>query len=367
MSNHDDANDWFLSSEHFLGTDFRVLGIFIGVTIAIGAGIGLYFLRREGLNSLGFKLIAHVIALMIPIGWIGLSIGSNLAGDGRDASSISIAASIAFSSLLIVLTLISLNRQLANHVKTLNDAALTVAQGNLRAPEAFLQASSRDIFSTFYRSFVKMLEELQQLVRDILSASIRVAGTAQEIAASSTEVSSSSTSISGIMEKISQGASRQVQQIIDATEAEKELEITIITSFQEIFESLELVQEISEETNLLALNASIEAQRAGEAGRGFAIVAQNVRRLSDDSRTYADEILNILNQIEAKIKQNHKRIADSISEIRVVSEDVAAASEEVSASAEEQAATLQEMTATTQELATLANQLEETVKKFKIE
>jgi len=200
-----------------------------------------------------------------------------------------------------------------------------------------------------------------------MSAATRVSGTAEELAASASEVSSSSNVISSIMEKISHGSTQQVDKILKAGSAEKELETTIQTSFDQIFESLELVQEISEETNLLALNAAIEAQRAGEAGKGFSIVAQNVRRLSDDSRTYADEILSVLNTIESKIRENQKNIANIIDEIRVVSEDVAASSEEVSASAEEQTATLEEMSAATAGLAGLAAKLEDTVKRFKIE
>ncbi|OLS28563.1 MAG: putative methyl-accepting chemotaxis protein YoaH [Candidatus Heimdallarchaeota archaeon LC_2] len=367
------ANDPpILDGNQFLGTSFNVLFLFIFSGAIVAFLVGLFFMRREGIESLTFKLILHLLALFIPISWIGLSIGSNINStskilelDGYILTNLIVTAVITLSITIGVLS--SLSRQLENHIVGLNEAALVVSHGDLRPPKEFLEASSKDIFSQFYRSFVKMLSELENLVREIMTAATRVAGTAEEIAASSSEVSTSSSTISSIMEKISQGATEQVDQIQKAANAEKELGITIQESFDEIFESLELVQEISEETNLLSLNAAIEAQRAGEAGKGFSIVAQNVRRLSDDSRTYADEILSVLNQIESKIKDNQGNIADIISDIRVVSEDVAASSEEVSASAEEQSATLQEMTAATQELALLASKLEETVNRFRIE
>ncbi|MHA2100076.1 MAG: methyl-accepting chemotaxis protein [Candidatus Kariarchaeaceae archaeon] len=372
MANNSTDGVVIIDETQFLGTSFNVLFLFIFSGAVVALLVGLYFMRREGFDSLTFKLIVHLLVLFIPISWVGLTIGSNLNEDvnifdmgTRALSNLIVTALI--TSIITIVVLISLARQLEKHVLGLNEAALIVSHGDLRPPREFVDASSKDIFSQFYRSFVRMLTELQNLVNDIMKAATRVAGTAEEIAASSSEVSSSSTTISSIMEKISQGTAQQVDQIQKAASAEKELENTIQESFDEIFESLELVQEISEETNLLALNAAIEAQRAGEAGKGFSIVAQNVRRLSDDSRTYADEILNVLNQIETKIKDNQHQIADIISDIRVVSEDVAASSEEVSASAEEQSATLEEMTAATQELASLAVRLEDTVNRFRTE
>lgn len=372
MANETLSDVQVINGKVFLGTPIEVVGLFIISGALIAALVGLFFLRREGAGSLTLKLILHILALFIPISWIGLTVGSNLQGgydplfNNRNVQ-INLAITFSVSLILAIIILFMLSRQLENHITILNRAASTVAHGNLRPPKEFLNVSSRDIFAQYYKSFVNMLEELQRLVRDIMAAATRVSGTAEELAASASEVSSSSNVISSIMEKISHGSTQQVDKIQQAGSAEKELETTIQTSFDQIFESLELVQEISEETNLLALNAAIEAQRAGEAGKGFSIVAQNVRRLSDDSRTYADEILSVLNSIESKIRENQKNIANIIDEIRVVSEDVAASSEEVSASAEEQTATLEEMSAATAGLAGLAAKLEDTVKRFKIE
>lgn len=280
---------------------------------------------------------------------------------------INIVITIFLSAGFSIPILRQFNNLLRNQLDTINRATNRVSQGDLRKPDEFKKSSPNDIFHRFYVSYNKMLSDLQDLARRILNASERVAGTSEEIAASTSQVSSSSTSISSIMENISQGSQQQVEKVENAIYAEQELEKTLEESFDSILESLELVQEISEETNLLALNASIEAQRAGEAGRGFAIVAKNVRRLSDDTRTYSDEIFSLINEIELKIKNSQRNISNSISDIRDVSEDVAASSEEVSASAEEQAATLEEMSAATQELAELANVLENEVKRFKIE
>ncbi len=355
----------------YLGTSYEVLLFFVLSGAVISGLIAFYFINKLGSSSLSFRLILHSLLLVLPISWMGLSIGNNLNNDLTNLKETSIIINIGLTFLLStfvsILILISLNRELKSHITKLNQAALTASQGDLRAPQSFIQASEHDIFSPFYLSFLKMLAELQILLKEVTNASNKVAETAEEIAASSSEVSSSSTAISSIMEKISQGTAQQVDRIADAGAAEKELELIIENGFEDIFETVDLVQEISEETNLLALNAAIEAQRAGEAGKGFSIVAQNVRRLSEDSKTYSDEIVNVLNIIEEKINESHQKIANAINDVRHVSEDVASSSQEVSASAEEQSASMQEMAKATQELSDLANNLEETVKRFIIE
>lgn len=357
-----------IDESSYLGTDIIVLLIFLGSGALLMAILGLVFYNRYGADSLSFKIILRGIFLVLPISWLGLSIGSNLTNTeiSQTDAIVNIVITILLTLFFSGIILINLNATLRGHITTLNQATNRVSQGDLRQPDEFKRASVGDIFQPFYVSYNKMLRDLQELINAILDASGRVADTAEEIAASSSEVSSSSTSISSIMENISQGSQMQVNKVEDAIFAEQELENTLQESFERILESLELVQEISEETNLLALNAAIEAQRAGEAGRGFSIVARNVRRLSDDARTYSDEIFNLVNDIELKIANSQRNISKSIGEIRSVSEDVAASSEEVSASAEEQAATLQEMSAATADLAQLASALEKEVKRFQI-
>ncbi|MCY3413789.1 MAG: hypothetical protein INQ03_19250 [Candidatus Heimdallarchaeota archaeon] len=359
-----------LDETSWLGTDYVDLFIFLASGAFIAALVAGYFkiFKKEKSDSLTFKLILRTLALFLPISWIGLSVGSNMkSGVPVEGGVVNIILTLIISLTLILIITNNFTKVLKAEIEKLNKVAAVVAKGDLRTPEFFKNTSSNDIFYPFYLSFAKMLEQLRNLIRSVLQASEQVAGNAEEIAASSSEVSTSSGSISSIMENISHGSQRQVEKVEDAVKAEKSLQLIIEESFEQIYESLELVQEISEETNLLALNASIEAQRAGDAGRGFGIVANNVRRLSDDTRTYNDSIGELLFEVENKIKASQQNISRSIGQIRGVSEDVAASSEEVSASAEEQAATLEEMSAATQQLANLSMQLEETLRNFKIE
>lgn len=79
-------------------------------------------------------------------------------------------------------------------------------------------------------------------------------------------------------------------------------------SSKEISKIVDVISSISNDTNLLALNASIEAARAGESGRGFAVVAQEVKKLAQQSNEYTEKIYNLINQVQLGVSETVEEI-----------------------------------------------------------
>lgn len=114
----------------------------------------------------------------------------------------------------------------------------------------------------------------------------------------------------------------------------------------EINQVLDAIGNIAAQTKMLGLNAAIEAARAGEAGRGFGVVAEEIRKLSDDSRSTAELIRNMTKTIENKISETIQKSTVALD------------------AAQEQAAATQEITARLQELTSRAEMLEKIAAKI---
>jgi len=120
----------------------------------------------------------------------------------------------------------------------------------------------------------------------------------------------------------------------------------IIGITEQINDVSAFIKEIADETKMLGLNAAIEAARAGDAGRGFGVVAEEIRKLSDQSKSTVPKITELTNNIKIKVEEASRKSLISLS----ATQEQAAATEEITAS-------LEEIFAMSEELAKIAQQL----------
>ncbi|TAL00051.1 MAG: HAMP domain-containing protein [Rhodospirillaceae bacterium] len=230
-------------------------------------------------------------------------------------------------------------------------AVLKVAEDFERSVKGVVNivASASTEMQTAAQSLSATAEETTRQSTTVAAASDQASANVQTVASATEELSSSIGEIGRQVEQSTRIARQAVEQARDTGVTVDAL----AQAAQRIGDVVKLIQDVASQTNLLALNATIEAARAGDAGKGFGVVASEVKVLANQTAKATEEIAGQIAEIQsatARTVTSIQGIGTTITQINEISSVIASAVEEQSAATQEIASNVQQAAQGTQDI-----------------
>ncbi|MEN2766663.1 methyl-accepting chemotaxis protein [Ornithinibacillus xuwenensis] len=375
---------------------------------------------------------------------------------------------ITASIIIGVILMILISRAISRNLKKVVQVSNRIAEGDLTVSD--IEYVGKDEIGQLASSISKMSAYLKDIIKQVSTVSDTVTGQSEQLTQSANEVRAGAEQVATTMQELASGSEKQADSATNLSQkmhsfsskvqhanengekiqysSESVLDLTghgsqlmqasgeqmkridrivkeavgkvqgLDENSQAITQLVSVIRDIAEQTNLLALNAAIEAARAGEHGKGFAVVADEVRRLSEQVSLSVTDITDIVKKIQTEtsavtesleegyqeVQQGTKQIittnetfaditqavnemvdsikevkdnlfeisgttqemSTSVEEIAAISEESAAGIEQTSASSQQTSGSMEEMAKSSEDLAKLAEELNTLVRKFKL-